>query len=381
MTTTAETLAGLYKQDFCLPKQGIYLLSHSVGRPLITSQTAFVNDFFNPWQEGNTEPWAQWLAIINKFQQSLAQLFNHQPACFCPQVNLSSALCKLVMSHPRLNAPKAQILMSEQDFPSMGFALRHALPECDIRFIPLEADITDIATWQQYIQPSTSLVFISQVYSNTGQQAPVKEIVSLCKQLACLSLVDVAQSAGIIPLDLTQLDADFMIGSAVKWLCAGPGAAYLWLNPKHLAECEPKDVGWFSHEMPFEFNIHDFRYHPSALRFWGGTPSIAPYALAAHSIKYFNQLPPTVLQDHNQRLVDRLIHAFPQHVNSPIDARKRSGTVILDFKGRQAKVLNALKVVNIAVDARGKGIRVSPHLYNDVHDIKQFITQVTLSLS
>ncbi|ABE56727.1 aminotransferase, class V [Shewanella denitrificans OS217] len=381
MIMTAETQIRSYKQDFCLPKHGVYLLSHSVGRPLITSHAAFVNDFFSPWQEGNTEPWGQWLAIITEFQQALATLFNHKPECFCPQVNLSSALCKLVMSHPRLRAPKAQILMSEQDFPSMGFALSRALPDCDIRFIPQKADITDIATWQQYMQPSISLVFISQVYSNTGQQAPVAEIVDLSKQLDCLSLVDVAQSAGIINLDLQQLDVDFMIGSAVKWLCAGPGAAYLWVNPKHLTDCEPVDVGWFSHENPFEFNIHDFRYHPSALRFWGGTPSIAPYALAAHSIGYFNQQAPTVLQAHNQHLVDKLIQAFPQQLNSPTDTAKRSGTVILDFKDKQTQILNALKAVNIAVDARCLGVRVSPHLYNDLKDIEQFIDQVTQSLS
>lgn len=375
------TQTSLYKQDFCLPKQGVYLLSHSVGRPLITSQVAFVNDFFSPWQEANIEPWGPWLAIITEFQQALAKLFNHKPECFCPQVNLSSALCKLVMSHPRLRAPRAKILMSEQDFPSMGFALSRALPDCDISFIPKEADITDIATWQQYLQPNTRLAFISQVYSNTGQQAPVAEIVNLCRQLDCFSLVDVAQSAGIIPLDLQQLDADFMIGSAVKWLCAGPGAAYLWVNPKHIVDCEPMDVGWFSHDMPFEFDIHNFRYHASALRFWGGTPTIMPYALAAHSIGYFNQLPYGALQEHNRQLVDALISAFPRQLKSPREVTKRSGTVILDFKDSQTQVLKALKAANIAVDARSLGIRISPHLYNDLDDIEQFIARVTQSLA
>jgi kynureninase len=365
-----------YKADFCLPAQGCYLLNHSVGRPLKSAQQAFEQAFFSPWQSQSIEPWQQWLTNIGEFQAALGLLFNHGPDNFCPQVNLSSALCKLVMSHPKLKQPSARVLMSEQDFPSMGFALSRALPECDIRFIAKAEDISAMDVWHRHLTQDIDMVFISQVYSNSGQQAPVEFIVDRAKQLNMLSLVDVAQSAGLIPLNLSAISPDFMIGSAVKWLCSGPGAAYLWVNPKHIADCQPADVGWFSHENPFEFDIHDFRYHSTALRFWGGTPSIAPFALAAHSINYFNQVPQGLVRAHNLQLLAQLAQAFPSQLLSPssVDSSLRcSGTAILHFGDHQDAVLSRLKAANIGVDARSLGMRVSPHLYNDEADIAHFI--------
>lgn len=370
---TSELPSKDYKTDFCLPEQGCYLLSHSVGRPLKSAQQVFQDAFFSPWQNLSTEPWQQWLSNIKKFQSALGHLFNHTPENFCPQANLSSALCKLVMSHPRLIKPSAKVLMSEQDFPSMGFALRRALPECEICFIPKHLDTTSVDVWQSHLREDIDLIFISQVYSNSGQQAPVKSIVELAKQQGTLTLIDVAQSAGLIPLDLTDIAPDFMIGSSVKWLCSGPGAAYLWVHPHQMKYCEPKDVGWFSHNDPFEFDIHDFRYHEEALRFWGGTPSVAPFILAAHSINYANQITSGLARQHNLRLLALLHKAFEPQLVSPSEANKCSGTVILQFGDAQNSVLNALKTAQIGVDARSLGIRVSPHIYNDENDIKYLI--------
>jgi kynureninase len=370
---TLESSNKDYKLDFHLPEQGCYLLNHSVGRPLKSAQQVFDDSFFSPWQNQSTEPWQQWLSSIETFQAALGHLFNHQPENFCPQANLSSALCKLVMSHPRLTKPSAKLLMSEQDFPSMGFALRHALPECEISYIPKELDITCLDVWLSYLSQDTDLLFISQVYSNSGQQAPVKSIIDQAKQQGTLTLIDVAQSAGIIPLDLSETAPDFMIGSSVKWLCSGPGAAYLWVHPNQMESCEPKDVGWFSHDNPFEFDIHNFRYHQGALRFWGGTPSVAPFILAAHSIHYTNQIPAGLARKHNLRLLALLDNAFGERLVSPIEPSKCSGTAILQFGDAQIAVLNALKTAHIGVDARRLGIRVSPHIYNDEDDITHLI--------
>lgn len=368
-----------FKDDFILAP-GSYLLNHSVGRPLKTAEQAFSTQFFTPWQTSGREPWQDWLQVIEKFNQSLAKLFNAKVTEFCPQVNLSSALTKLIMSLERLERPNAVVLMSEIDFPSMGFVLQKALPvTCELRFIPKELDVTDAAVWQQYISEDVDLVFVSHVYSNTGQQAPLNEIVSAAKSQGTLTLIDVAQSAGIIPLDLSQLQADFVIGSSVKWLCGGPGAAYLWIDSVHISKCQPKDVGWFSHENPFEFDIHEFRYHQTALKFWGGTPSIAPYAIAAHSIDYFANIGSLKLREHNQMLIEIVAKQLEDVLISPRELYARSGTMVLHFGARQQQVLKSLNTANISVDVRCEGIRVSPHIYNDMNDIEQLLTVIATS--
>ncbi|MGL5485231.1 MAG: aminotransferase class V-fold PLP-dependent enzyme, partial [Shewanella sp.] len=177
------------KQDFCLAGPG-YLLNHSVGRPLKSTEQALKQAFFAPWQESGREPWGQWLGVIDNFTAALASLFNGQPQDFCPQVNLSSALTKLVMSLDRLNRDGAVVLMSEIDFPSMGFALKKALPaSCELRFIPKGLDVTDPNVWDAHICADVDLVFVSHAYSNTGQQAPLAQIIPLARERGSLSLV------------------------------------------------------------------------------------------------------------------------------------------------------------------------------------------------
>ena len=358
------------KQDFCLTDD-TYLLSHSVGRPLKTAQSHFEQAYLAPWQHSNKEPWAQWLQNIEHFTTQLATLFNSKRELFCPQANLSSGLTKLLMAHPRLNA-KPKILMSEIDFPSMGFAIEQSV-KADLHFIPKELDITDINVWQQYIDESFDLVFISHAYSNTGQLSPVEDIVNFCRRMNCLSIVDVAQSVGVLPFDLTMINPDFLIGSSVKWLCGGPGAAYLWVSQQQLELCQPKDVGWFSHQHPFEFDIHHYQDNQTALKFWGGTPSVAPYVFAGHSIEYFLQLDNSAVYDHNRALQQTVIDNFGDELASPLQNNKRSGTIILNFNNNHS-MLERLSGSGIAVDARHYGIRISPHIYNDTNDINHLIT-------
>ncbi|MFY8274539.1 aminotransferase class V-fold PLP-dependent enzyme [Pseudoalteromonas sp. SSDWG2] len=359
------------KEQFILP-DSTYLLSHSVGRPLHSAKQHFSDAFFAPWEQGKTEPWQQWLGGVDAFTQQLATLFNSEAKLFCPQVNLSSALTKLVHAHPRLNKAKCKVLMSEQDFPSMGFALQKSLAErSEFVFIPASVDVCDANVWERYLTPEIDLVFISQVYSNSGKQAPSADIIGLAKRQGVLSLVDVAQAAGIIDIDLSHLQPDFMIGSSVKWLCGGPGAAYLWVNEQQLGLCEPKDVGWFSHQNPFEFDIHHFAYHDSALRFWGGTPSVEPYILAAHSIAWFNEFGVDKVREHNLALQQALIDAHPQFVVSPIAAHERSGTVIVHAGDKQEALMAQLQAHNISADQRHLGARISFHIYNDMDDVER----------
>ena len=365
-----------FKDDFILTNSN-YLLNHSVGRPLKTSENDFAERFYEPWKKSNDEPWEKWLETINDFTLSLAKVFNAKQSEFCPQVNLSSGLTKILMSLKQVQQKKSVVLVSEIDFPGMGFALKKSLPEdCEIRFIPANEDITNSSIWDAYMTEDIDLVFVSHAYSNTGQLSPISDVISMARSRDIISILDIAQSAGIVPIDLTALKPDFMLGSSVKWLCGGPGAAYLWVNTERLSSCEPKDVGWFSHENPFEFDIHNFRYHDSALKFWGGTPVVAPFVIATNSINYFTKIGIKNIRKHNQALIAKTANEIDLEFVSPRDEAIRGGTMILDFGSNQQKVLNHLQDNNIGVDLRSHGIRISPHIYNDEQDIDQLLSVI-----
>lgn len=368
--TTTQHIAN----DFLLPNN-VYLLNHSVGRPLKTAKQNLDNLFFTAWESG--EPWGQWIQAFGSFQQALGNLLQGEANNFCPQVNLSSAFTKILFSIPKRNG-KQSILLSENDFPTIGFVAEQAKSlGYELVFLPKNVDETNPQVWFDAMKSDVQWVHITQVQSNTGLQIPVKEIVAEANKRNIISVVDIAQSAGILPINIDSWKPSFVIGSCVKWLCGGAGAGFLWVNSAILQDCKPVDVGWFSHENPFEFNIHHFAYHPTALRFWGGTPSVMPYVVASHSINYFAKLGVDKVREHNialsQQLLDKIDTKF---IASPLETDRRSGTMVLNFGNKQQDVVNQLKSKGILFDMRHLGMRLSPHIYNTNEDIEKVIVEI-----
>ncbi|HEX7318010.1 MAG TPA: aminotransferase class V-fold PLP-dependent enzyme [Pyrinomonadaceae bacterium] len=363
-----------HKQDFSLP-DGTYLLSHSVGcLPRVAREAA--DRFFELWATRGGDAWDGWLASIGDFQQSLATLLNGEAVEFCPQTNISSALAKILASLPRRKG-KTKLLLSELDFPSAGFVLAQAeRAGYTVEFIPADGDTSSLECWQRHLTPDTQLVLITHVLYGNSRLNPVAEIIRRAQRHEVLTVVDVAQSAGVVPIDLREWNADFVVGSVVKWLCGGPGAGFLWANPAGVERFEPSDVGWFSHEDPFEFRIQDFRYAADARRFWGGTPSVMPYVVARASIDFVNGIGVENVRQHNQVLTDRLVRAALERgltVRTPHDPARRGGTVCIAFPDPQ-RVYQQLKDAKVFVDVRpAYGVRFSPHVYNDMEDIDHAI--------
>jgi selenocysteine lyase/cysteine desulfurase len=358
-----------------VPSQGIYLLNHSVGRPPVTTRDAWVESFLEPWENAGENVWPRWLETIDNFRNAIAVLLNGHAADFCPQVNLSSALTKIISSLTPTDSRRT-ILYTEEDFPSIAFVLQQAVKQgYRIKAIPGQLDTLDPEVWSEQLSGDVCLVLVTHVQSNTGRQVPVTDICAMAQQREIVSVIDVAQSVGVVPIDLCVWKADFIIGSCVKWLCGGPGAGFLWVAPHRLSTCEPTDVGWFSHENPFEFDIHNFRYAKDALRFWGGTPSVAPYATAANSIRLIHQIGVDTIRTHNLSLTRQIIEAVDVNcMITPAQPKQRGGTVVLHYPEEQLDALcSRLKRARVDFDVRPTGIRMSPHIYNDLSEIEAVV--------
>lgn len=363
-----------HKASF-VPADGIYLLNHSVGRPPVNTREAWVQSFLDPWENNAEDVWPCWLDSIESFRSALAELLNSQTASFCPQVNLSSSLTKVIASLS-LSDKRRTILYTEQDFPSIAFVLQQAQRSgFKLQALPNEVDTLDLANWDNYLSDDVGLVLVTHVHSNTGKQVPVADICALARSKGVLSIVDIAQSVGVVPIDLEAWGADFAIGSCVKWLCGGPGAGFLWVHPERLPECQPKDVGWFSHENPFEFDIHSFRYANDALRFWGGTPSVQPYVTATNSINGLQRIGLETIRAHNLTLTERIISAVdPSYLVTPENPEQRGGTIVLRYPDTlQENLYIRLKKAGVGFDVRPTGMRLSPHIYNDAEEIQSVI--------
>lgn len=96
------------------------------------------------------------------------------------------------------------------------------------------------------IGPRTRLIAVSHVNWNTGLRMPIECIAAIARERGVLTLVDGAQSAGAIPLDLATTGVDFYAVPAQKWLCGPEGIGALWVRAESLALLEPTFIGFFS---------------------------------------------------------------------------------------------------------------------------------------
>jgi selenocysteine lyase/cysteine desulfurase len=361
------------------PPEGIYLLNHSVG-PLPAAALERQAEYFAAWRNQGGNAWDDWLGMIARFRSALPPLLGGIAEDYCPQVNISSAVSKLLPTLPQ-RAGRTKLLLSELDFPSMGFVVAQAeklgyriewLKADDNKTFPLEA-------WQRALTDDTQLVVITHGLYGNSYLNPVAEILAAAQAKKILTLVDIAQTAGVVPIDVVKWNADFVVGSCVKWLCGGPGAGFLWVNPALSNTLEPLDVGWFSHENPFEFDIHHFKFAHGAARFWGGTPSVLPYVVATAGLELLADIGVENIRAHNQSLTGKLIAAAGERkipVRTPADPARRGGTVVLDLPD-PASMVKKLLADNIFTDMRpGFGVRFAPHIFNTEAEIDAVIERL-----
>lgn len=114
---------------------------------------------------------------------------------------------------------------------------------------PLQATLNGgdpVAVVAQHLQPNTRLFVVSHILWNTGQVLPLEAIVRVChdRPLPVLVLVDAAQSVGVLPLNLAQIQADFYAFTGHKWWCGPEGVGGLYVRPEARQELSPTFIGW-----------------------------------------------------------------------------------------------------------------------------------------
>lgn len=354
-------------KPFLTPDAGPYVLTHSVGCLPRVARDALDAGYLQPWAHGGGNAWPDWLRGIDEFRGALTDLFGGAPAEYCPQSNLSSGFAKLLAALPP--SPRTVLLAAEESFPSLGFVMSSAQRlGFRTRFLPRDLSPADLAGWSAALTDDVRAVLVTHVHSNSGRVAPVAEIATLCAERGIVCIVDVAQSAGILPQSFPAFGAHAVLGSCVKWLCGGPGAGFLWVRGDLLPELKPIDVGWFSHENPFEMDIHSFRYANDARRFWGGTPSVAAYVIATAGLRTIHELGVDQILAHNRRLMDAFRQELKPAWRVRLPLHPTGGTSCIPLGADQPRVAAALSAAGVYFDSRGDVIRLSFHACNEIDD-------------
>ena len=94
------------------------------------------------------------------------------------------------------------------------------------------------------VTPRTKAIYLSHLTSGTAVILPVKAICAKARGLGILSVIDGAHAPGQIPVDLTDIGADFYSGNLHKWTCAPKGSAFIHARKDHHAWTESLTISW-----------------------------------------------------------------------------------------------------------------------------------------
>jgi L-cysteine/cystine lyase len=111
-------------------------------------------------------------------------------------------------------------------------------------------DDRTVAAFEAAIDQRTRLVALSHVPWTTGALMPVREIAELAHRAGAFVLVDGAQAAGAIPVDVSALGADAYALGAQKWLLGPEGMGALWIAPSAADRVQPTMAGYFGFDEP-----------------------------------------------------------------------------------------------------------------------------------
>jgi kynureninase len=348
-----------------------YFLYHSIGMfpgkdERIAEALARVATF---WGTPNDAQWPQSLEIRQKFIARWSDLIGAPTGTLTTAENVTTALYSIIGSLPDRWLHGRKLLIAADCFPSLHFLLagmaeRRGFEIDTVPMRPGECWVRDedfIARWDADV----GVALLTWVTSTASHRCDLRALIEHGRAMSSVVGVDITQGVGIIPFDVRAADADFVVGSTLKWLCGVAGAGVLQVRERLLKECRPELRGWFSQENPFAWALDSFEYAPDARRFDHGTPSILACAACLPALDWHAQQNAAELQAHNRSLVETVLEGcvgLGLGLASPKSAEERGGSVMfrLPSSADPAAIVAGLREQQVFVDCRGTTLRVSP---------------------
>ncbi len=364
-----------WRKEFPTLRDSVHLISHSLGA-MPRSAVDRLREFTDAWQRDSIQAWHDWLPRVTASGDEIGALLGAPPGTVVLHQNVSS-LMAIVLSSFDFRGPRRKIVSTDMNFPSVHYVLKEQERLGAKLHLVRSRDRITVETedFIRAIDDRTLAVVIELVLFRSGYIQEAKEIVRAAHRKGALAILDAYQAVGAIPVDVADLGCDFLMGGSVKWLCGGPGAAYLYARKSVMNRLEPRDCGWFSHKKPFDFVLDRIDYRSDVMRFMGGTPGVPALYSSAAGRAILRSIGIGAIRRKSLRQTQILMDLADERgfrLNTPRDPRRRGNMVCVDFPGAERAHLELLKR-RFLIDYRpGSGIRISPHFYtrdDEVHAI------------
>ncbi|GMQ86493.1 MAG: aminotransferase class V-fold PLP-dependent enzyme [Acidimicrobiia bacterium] len=370
----ATELPGSIRDRFPILDRAVYTNSCSQGA-LSNDVRAAYEHYMTDWDEKGA-PWELWVEQAEGARARFARLLNATPDEVAVTTSVSAGVNSL-LSGLRHTEGRNKIVISDFEFPTIG-QITHAqeLLGSKVDHVAAAADATiPLERLAEAIDDETGLVAITLVSFRTGSKTDVKEVIRLAHEVGALVLVDSFQGVGAIPIDVRNLNADFVTGGVLKYLLGSAGLAFLYCRADLLPQITPTATGWFADEDIFKMDIYDYSPSPTARKFETGTPPIPNIYAANAGMDLMHEIGIAATEQHVGRLTDQLIEGLDRigaKMVTPRDPAKRGPMIAVATTDDQAMVA-ALKEDRILTSARDGNIRLSFHSYNSEEDIEQVV--------
>ena len=237
----------------------------------------------------------------------------------------------------------------------------------------IEAAITD----------RTRLVFLSHIEYSSGLRMPVKEIRRLTKDRGIFMLLDGAQTAGHITLDMKDIDADFYSIPAQKWLLGSEGVGALYIRNDLISQVEPMQVA--GRASLTSADPYQFQPNISSIDKFLLTSTSAPLrAGMLEAVRFIQSVGVGEIEGRNLELAAYAKQALGEvpgvTVLSPLDRESSTGLVSFTIDGVDPKEAVARLWERHRIVARWvgfpPGIRIALHFFNTEEEVDRVVEAV-----
>jgi kynureninase len=369
-----------WRERFPILADTTYLVTHSLGA-MPEAVYAKLQAFAVQWATRGVRAWAEgWWDSPIEVGAQVAKLLNAPPGSVVMHQNVST-IQAIVASTLDFSGRRNKVVYTEQEFPSVMYVWE-AQKKHGARVECVRGESAQGVSDERLlaaIDETTRIVPISHVCFRTSFRQDAQAVCARAREVGALVLLDCYQSLGTVPIDVQALGVDMVCGGSVKWLCGGPGAAYLYVRAGLMEELEPRITGWAAHEEPFEFETGPQRYADGPRRLLNGTPAVAALLAATAGYETVLEVGVETIHRHSVALTEGLRTALAARgftSPSPADPARRGGTLTVALRPDEngPAFVKALAERRILVDYRpGAGLRVSPHFYTLAEELERFV--------
>lgn len=377
----------LIRKNFPILEKCIYLISNSLGAmPLQVKDD--LRRYYTLWAEEGVTAWEkEWWGLSRNVGDMIAAMIGAENETVGMMTNATT--CHWVALSTQFSSKSGnrnKIVMTEHDFPSIIYAVSRICSFMNWELVMVKSPnkpgvaLDDILA---HVDEKTLCVATSHVYFKSAYIQDVARIAQHARSKGALTLIDGYHAPGTIPVNVNELGVDFYIGGCLKWLCGGPGNAFLYVRPDLKKNLEPRLTGWLAHDDPFAFS-RQMEYSEGAYKLMSGTPPIPSLYTAMAGLAIIRKIGVESIRrksvdQTNMVIAKALKRGYALH--TPREDEKRGGAVSISLPDAH-QIKQALVMRNVKIDFRkGKHgepdvIRVGPHFYTEDAEIETFFSIV-----